>query len=310
MSRRRTNSSLRDVDGIVLVDKPVGISSNDALQQVKRLFKARKAGHTGSLDPLASGLLVVCLGEATKVSAYLLDADKRYVVRTRLGIKTTSGDAAGDIVRDDGPIPSQTEISAVLEQFRGTSSQVPPMFSALKHKGQRLYELARIGVEVERKPREITITGLELTGMDEQSFDLNVYCSKGTYVRTLVEDISEAAGSCGHVTSLRRLLVGPFEGSNMMTIEHLEGLAAEGVEKLDSVVLPIDSAISDWPAVRLGKDASWYLQRGQAVAVPEVPEKGRVRIYEAESRFIGIGEVTPEGQIAPKRLFKLKNGCL
>lgn len=307
---RRINKSLRDVNGIVLVDKPVGISSNNALQQVKRLFKAQKAGHTGSLDPLASGLLVICFGEATKVSAYLLDADKRYVVSTRLGIKTSSGDAAGEILHADGPIPSRSDIDGVLDQFRGEISQIPPMFSALKHKGQRLYELARIGVEVERKPRKITIRSLEMTAMDEQSFDLDVRCTKGTYVRTLVEDISEAAGSYGHVASLRRLVVGPFEGSDMLTIEQIEQLAEGGPEALDTLLLPIDSAISDWPSVKLGKDAAWYLQQGQAVSVPVAPESGWVRLYGAQSRFIGIGEVTPAGQIAPKRIFKSRNGCL
>lgn len=303
MSRRK-NSALRDVNGIVLLDKPVGISSNQALQQVKRLFKARKAGHTGSLDPLASGLLVVCLGEATKISAFLLEADKRYVVSARLGIKTDSGDAAGEIVRDDAPLATRARIEQALDRFRGETSQVPPMYSALKHKGKRLYELARDGIEVERKPRNITISNLALTAMDAQGFELDVHCSKGTYVRTLVEDIAEAAGSCGHVTALRRLLVGPFEGRDMRTMEQLAELAESGPEALDAVLLPLDSAISDWPRVTLGKDASFYLQRGQPVAAPAVPGKGPVRIYEAESRFIGIGEVSPEGLIAPKRIFR------
>ena len=307
---RGNSSHLRDVHGIILLDKPVGITSNNALQQVKRLFKARKAGHTGSLDPLASGLLVICLGEATKVSAYLLDANKRYQVTTRLGIKTNSGDAAGVVIREDAPIASKPEIEAVLPKFCGETLQVPPMFSALKHKGQRLYELARSGVEVERQPRKITISRLELTAMDDQSMGLDVSCSKGTYIRTLVEDIAEAAGSCGHVSSLRRLVVGPFSGEKMVSIEQLEALAGEGPTALESVLQPIDSAISGWPAVTLGSDASWYLQQGQPVTVTKGPEKGWVRIYAAESRFIGIGEVTPDGRIAPKRLFKLGNGCL
>lgn len=307
---RRKDSSLRDVHGIVLLDKPIGITSNKALQQVKRLFNARKAGHTGSLDPLASGLLVICLGEATKVSGYLLDAGKRYTVIAQLGAKTDTGDAAGEIIRANVPVPSRSAIEAVLDRFRGEISQVPPMFSALKHRGQRLYELARIGVEVERKAREITISELTLTAMDDSSFALDVSCSKGTYIRTLVEDIAEAVGSCGYVSSLRRLIVGPFSGDDMISIERLEELAVEGTDRLDSALLPIDSAVSGWPAITLGRDASWFLQRGQPVAVPKAPDKGCVRLYEAESRFIGIGEVAADGRIAPKRLFRLGNGCL
>ena len=308
--QNRRQRALRDVDGIVLLDKPHGITSNKALQQVKGLFQARKAGHTGSLDPLASGLLVLCLGEATKISAYLLDADKRYVVTGRLGAKTDSGDAAGQVVRDNVPIPGKEAIAGALAQFRGPISQVPPMYSALKHKGQRLYELARQGREVERKARPVTIHRLELTGFGDDRFELDVICSKGTYVRTLVEDIAEAAGSCAYVEALRRTGLGPFTADDLVSMEQVEALAQESPEALDTLLRPIDSAISGWPAVTLGKDASWYLQRGQPVTAPGAPAQGRVRLYAAESRFIGIGEVTTDGRIAPKRLFRLKNSCL
>ena len=296
---------MRDVHGILLLDKPVGITSNSALQKIKRLFKARKAGHTGSLDPLASGLLVVCLGEATKISAYLLDADKRYIVSARVGAKTDTGDAAGKIIRDNVAAPTNDALVAALEGFRGDINQVPPMYSALKHQGQRLYELARKGLEVERKARKVTIRQLDLIGFDDGCFSLDVVCSKGTYIRTLVEDIAEAAGSCAHVVALRREVVGPFSGDNMLSIDHLERLAEQGPETLDSVLLPIDSAITGWPAVTLSQDAAWYLQRGQPVTVPRVPDQGWVRLYQVESDFIGIGEVTADGQIAPRRIFRL-----
>lgn len=300
----------RDVHGIVLLDKPVGDSSNQALQKVRRLYRARKGGHTGSLDPLASGLLVVCLGEATKVSAYLLDADKRYSVVARMGSKTDSADAAGSVVAETSELASREALEAVLPQFRGAISQVPPMYSALKHKGQRLYELARQGREIERKARPVTILNLELTGQGPDWFELDVACSKGTYVRTLVEDIAAAAGTLAHVTALRRTAVGPFGADEMTGMAQLAEAAEAGVETLDRLLVPIDRAIAGWPAVQLGKDASWYLQQGQPVTVPRAPAEGWVRLYAPESRFIGIGEVIGDGRIAPRRLFQLGNSCL
>ena len=307
-NQRRTGR--RDVHGIVLLDKPVGITSNRALQQVKKLFQARKAGHTGSLDPLASGLMVLCLGEATKISAYLLDADKRYVVTARLGAKTDSGDAAGRIVRENVPVPERSVVAAVLDRFRGPITQVPPMYSALKHKGQRLYELARQGKEVERKARPVRIHHLDMLAFGNGRFELEVACSKGTYIRTLVEDIAEAAGSSAYVESLRRTALGPFGADDLATLDQLELLAADGPEGLDTLIRPIDSAIPGWPAVTLGQDASWYLQQGQPVSVPRAPAEGWVRLYATESRFLGIGEVIADGRIAPRRLFRLRNSCL
>ena len=301
MARRRPRG--RNVNGILLLDKPLGVTSNGALQQVKRLFNAAKAGHTGSLDPLADGLLPVCLGGATKLSAYLLDADKRYWVRVRLGVTTTTGDAEGE-VRETRSAAHVTEqaIRDVLPRFTGTIKQLPPMYSALKHQGQRLYKLARAGVEVEREPREITIHGLTLLGTELPDFELDVQCSKGTYVRTLAEDIGEALGCGAHVTALRRTGVGPYGEDGMVTMAQVEAAAEMGPGALDALLLPIDSALGSWPAVRLSPDAAFYLKMGQPVLVPKAPTAGLVRLYDANEAFIGLGEVEDDGRIAPRRL--------
>jgi len=302
MGRRRSG---RPVDGILLLDKPVGASSNAALQRVKRLFGARKAGHTGSLDPLASGLLPICFGEATKVSGYLLDADKHYWVRVRLGEKTATGDAEGDVIaRSDARPPDEARVREALAAFLGEQEQVPPMYSAVKHQGKRLYELARAGEEVERKPRRIRIDEFELERLDGDSMDLRVRCTKGTYVRTLVEDAAEHLGTCGHVAELRRLAVGPFGAQGMHTIETLEEAAEWGHESLDALLLPIDEALADWPAVVLDPDSVFYIGRGQPVQVPRAPTGGWVRVYDDRERLLGVGEVLDDGRIAPKRLLR------
>ena len=302
MGRRRRPRG-RAVNGILLLDKPVGISSNDALQRVKHLFHAQKAGHTGSLDPLASGLLPLCFGMATRLSAFLLDADKRYEVRVRLGETTTTGDAEGEVL-ERRPVEGigREQIEAVLPQFTGVISQVPPMYSAIKHKGERLYKLAREGIEVERKPREITIHAMRLGDIEGEEFDLYVHCSKGTYVRTLAEDIGEALGCGAHVVALRRSGVGPYAGHPMVSMEQIEQAAAEGNAALDALLLPVDTALGDWPAVHLNADASYYLKMGQPVVVPRAPTEGWVRLYEEPDRFIGVGQVQDDGRIAPKRL--------
>ena len=293
----------RDVDGILLLDKPTGWTSNHALQRIKRLFRARKAGHTGSLDPLASGLLPLCLGEATKVSAFLLDADKHYLVTGRLGIKTDTGDADGKIIAQaEVPRADRSTFQQVLEEFHGTMDQVPPMHSALKHEGRRLYELARAGVEVERAPRRITIHALRLEDLHDESFTLDVHCSKGTYVRTLVEDIGERLGSHAHVTALRRLGVGSYTADGMVTMADLEARAEQGLERLDACLLPMDSAAAHWPSLRVGADSAYYLQNGQAVMVPRAPTAGWVRIYGEDASFLGMGCITDDGRVAPKRL--------
>ncbi len=302
MGRRRRPRG-RAVNGILLLDKPVGISSNDALQRVKHLFHAQKAGHTGSLDPLASGLLPLCFGIATRLSAFLLDADKHYEVRVRLGETTTTGDAEGEVL-ERRPVEGigREQIEAVLPRFTGVIAQVPPMYSAVKHKGERLYKLAREGIEVEREPREITIHAMRLGELEGEEFDLYVHCSKGTYVRTLAEDIGEALGCGAHVVALRRSGVGPYAGHPMVSMAQVEQAAAEGNAALDALLLPVDTALSDWPAVHLNADASYYLKMGQPVVVPRAPTEGWVRLYEEPDRFIGVGLVLDDGRIAPKRL--------
>lgn len=301
MGRRRRQRG-RPVNGILLLDKPLGESSNHALQHVKRLFDARKAGHTGSLDPLADGMLPICLGDATKLSAFLLDADKYYQFRIRLGETTATGDAEGDVLKrcsTDGI--DVDKIREVLPRFTGAIDQLPPMYSALKHQGKRLYELAREGVEVEREPRQVMIHRLELGDVELPEFELQVHCSKGTYVRTLAEDIGEALGCGAHVTALRRTGVGPYTGYPMYDMPAIEATAESGHAALDRLLLPIDTALGDWPEVRIGADAAFYLRQGQAVLVPKAPTEGWVRIYQGED-FIAVGQVQDDGRIAPKRL--------
>jgi tRNA pseudouridine55 synthase len=297
----------RDVSGVLLLDKRAGITSNKALQEVKNLYHAAKAGHTGSLDPLATGMLPICLGEATKISAFLLDADKRYRVQCRLGVTTTTGDADGEIVqtRACAGITMDT-INTVVPQFTGTISQIPPMYSALKHHGERLYKLAREGVEVERKPRTVQIYELTAQSYHDEVLELEVDCSKGTYIRTLVEDIGESLGCGAHVQRLRRLSVGPFE-SGMVTIDELRAVAdaeeGRGLDALDRYLLPIDSGIADWPDVHLDPDAAFYMRQGQAIQVPHAPTEGWVRIYD-QSQFLGVGEIQDDGRVAPRRMIQ------
>ena len=304
MSRRRHRKNQRRVNGILLLDKPTGLTSNAALQKVKQLYRASKAGHTGSLDPLASGLLPICLGEATKVSAYLLDADKHYWVCCRLGERTSTADAEGELI-ESRPVTGVTEkqLRKVMSGFLGDIEQVPPMYSAVKHQGQRLYKLARQGIEVEREPRQITIHELTLTGFESPLAEIDVRCSKGTYVRTLVEDIGEELGCGAHVADLRRLGVGPYDAAGMVSLEMLEQRLAEGGEAaLDALLLPLESGLSHWPRVRLTGDAAFYLRQGQPVLVPHAPTAGWVRLYAGETQFLGVGEILDDGRVAPRRL--------
>lgn len=301
-SRRKRKG--RAIDGVLLLDKDSGLSSNHALQRVKRLFDAAKAGHTGSLDPLATGMLPVCLGEATKVSGFLLDADKHYRVVCKLGIRTATADAEGEVT-ETATVPAldETGVREVLTRFIGDIEQVPPMYSALKHQGRRLYELARAGEEVERASRKVRIFALTLEAMTADSLTMDVRCSKGTYVRTLVEDVAAALGTLGHVTALRRLGVGPYEKRPMFALAELESrFEAGGHAALDELLLPVDSAVADWPVIRLDPDMSFYVRRGQSVLVPRSPTEGRVRLYSEAGEFLGIGEVADDGRIAPKRL--------
>ncbi len=301
---RRRNHNRRIVDGLLLLDKLPGLTSNQALQRVKRLYDARKAGHTGSLDPLASGMLPICFGQATKLSGYLLGADKLYEVTAALGAKTDTADADGQVTAVAAVKQlSREQLVAALQDFHGEISQIPPMYSALKKDGKRLYELAREGKEVPREPRTVHIRELELIEYDPQYPVIRVRCSKGTYIRTLIEDIAAAAGSLGHVAALRRLAVYPFQEAGLVTFEQLQAAAELGLDSLDSYLLPVDEAIADWPSVYLGRSEAYYLLQGHVVNSATGPEPGLVRLYDEHSRFLGIGEVLADGRVAPKRLF-------
>ncbi len=305
MGRRRAHG--RNISGILLLDKPQGLTSNEALQRVKRLYQAAKAGHTGSLDPLATGLLPICLGGATKFSTFLLDADKRYRVRVHLGVTTTTADAEGEVV-STAPVDGigEAHLREALKRFLGAIEQLPPMYSAVKHQGQRLYKLARQGIEVERTPRVVNVFGLDLLRVEMPDFELDVHCSKGTYVRTLAEDIGNALGCGGHVTALRRTGVGPYVESEtrFVTLEELERLAdtEAGPAAADELLLPLESALGHCPPVRLSEDAAFYLRQGQAVLVPQAPTEGLVRLYDPSRKFIGVGYILEDGKVQPKRL--------
>jgi len=298
----------RLLNGILLLDKPLGCSSNEALQRAKRLFRAEKAGHTGNLDPLATGMLPICFGQATKVSAFLLDADKIYEVRLRLGARTRTGDLEGDVV-ETGPADPATldQLRSVLPSFQGEIEQIPPMYSALKRDGQPLYKLARQGIEVDRPARRVTIHELrwlsQPLGSQSTDVDLRVHCSKGTYVRTLVEDIARAAGSCAHVVELRRWAVGPYaDDSPLWTFADLEALAETGSASLDACILKTDSALQRWPAVHLSRESAFAIVRGNSVVVAELPEAEWVRLYGPSDDFLGMGEVGHGGKIEPRRM--------
>ncbi len=297
MSRRR----FRKLNGILLLDKALGVSSNKALQDARFLFQAEKAGHTGSLDPLASGMLPVCFGEATKVSAYLLDSDKRYVTTGTLGYVSTTGDAEGEKL-NPRPIPAITdaELEAVLAQFRGDIQQIPPMYSALKKDGQPLYKLARQGVEVERAARSLTIHSLQVLARTDTTLTLDVVCSKGTYIRTLVEDIGEMLGCGAYVSMLRRESVEPFGAFRMYSLEELRALAEQGGEALDAVLLPLDAALPHLPALTLPDATVQRLRQGQKVAA-EAENAELLRFYNESGEFIGLGEAV-RGVLIPKRL--------
>ena len=293
----------RDINGILVLDKPAGISSNGALQHVKRLYNANKAGHTGNLDVPASGLLPICLGEATKVSTYLLDSNKTYRAKCLLGVTTTTGDADGKtLLKTPVDKLSEIDIKKICTKFVGEIEQVPPMYSALKHNGRRLYELAYSGIEVERKARKITIHRIDLLDFKNKEFWIEVSCTKGTYIRTLVEDIGNELACGAHILSLRRLKAGPFHETQMVTQSQLNVVAEGGLEQLDNLLLPMDSALTDMPKVLLKKDVVFYLCQGQTVVASGLPKSGKLRIYDQSSNFIGLGEVTQDGRIAPKRL--------
>ncbi|HKY69849.1 MAG TPA: tRNA pseudouridine(55) synthase TruB [Gammaproteobacteria bacterium] len=297
------------IDGIVLLDKPSGMTSNAALQKVKNLFKAKKAGHTGSLDPLASGLLPICLGHATKISQFLLNAQKSYRVTALLGTTTNTGDREGEVIASH-PVPSlsETQVEAILKEFLGEQAQIPPMYSALKHKGQRLYHLARKGETVERESRVIHIYELKLLGLEktEEAVFLSMFvrCSKGTYVRTLVEDVGRILGCGAQVWDLRRVGLGPFASEDMVSLDTLrgQGETLPTKEAIMAHLLPIERALT-WPSIHLSEASAFYLSNGQAIQVSLSAEPGWVQLFGPSGHLMGIGEMLADGRVAPKRLF-------
>jgi len=305
INRRARNRATVPIDGLLLLNKPAGLTSNQALQKIKRLLNARKAGHTGSLDPAATGMLPLCFGEATKVCAYLLDADKTYRVTARLGIATDTADADGkETARADVPELSQQRWMEILHGFLGDSTQVPPMYSALKKDGKRLYQLARAGQTVERAPRPIRIDSIDFLEIAGNRLVFRVHCSKGTYIRTLVEDIANVAGTVAHTARLHRETVGHFQSSDMLDLGRAEAIAEEGPEALRMRLLPPDRALSGLPLARIDSDAAKRFTAGQAVTAPTPDLKtGLARVYGRENEFLGVGEHTDGGLLAPRRVF-------
>jgi tRNA pseudouridine55 synthase len=292
----------------LLLDKPLGFSSNQALQKVKWLFQAAKAGHTGTLDPLATGLLPICLGEATKFAQYVTDADKTYIATVKFGETTTTGDAEGEILAKHPVDFDLKKLSVVCDAFVGEISQVPPMYSALKFEGKALYEYAREGVDIERKARLVNITSIQIDSFENEVAVLTVYCSKGTYIRTLAEDIGHKLGCGAHLIGLRRTETAGYMIEDAITLEALELLVKETpVEALAELLLPMDSAIAYLPRVLLNADASHYLMQGQAVWQSGVIPEGELRLYDDKNQFLGLGVLQEDGKIAPKRLMRDPN---
>jgi tRNA pseudouridine55 synthase len=286
----------RDLDGVLLLDKPPGISSNAALQTARRLFDARRAGHTGTLDPMASGLLVLCFGEATKFSSALLEADKAYQAQVKLGVRTSTGDAEGETLERREVRTGREEVETALARFRGAIEQVPPMHSALKHQGRPLYAYARKGETIGRAARRVVIRELVLDGLREDELDLRVLCSKGTYIRTLAEDLGEALGCGGHLTALRRTGVGPFRIEDALS---LEGLGETPERKRDAYLLPVEALLASWPRVELDADVAARFRHGQRV--PIEAGQGPVAVFAAGGDLLGIGEVDGERMLKAKR---------
>lgn len=289
----------RNINGILLLDKPLGYSSNQALQKVKWLFQAAKAGHTGTLDPLATGLLPICLGEATKFAQHVTDADKTYIANLKLGERTTTGDAEGEVVSTKSVEVSEAQFVQVCDKFLGEVSQVPPMFSALKHEGKALYEYARAGIEIERPSRQVVVKNITVIDFADVNAQISVTCSKGTYIRTLAEDIGMALGCDAHLTGLRRTETAGFVITDAIRIEEIEALS---IESRDRLLLPVDSALSELPKVSISAESAYYFRQGQAVWESGAIPKGELRVYEEGDLFIGIGKLLDNGKIAPKRL--------
>ena len=291
----------KNVNGVLLLDKPLGFSSNQALQKVKWLYSAAKAGHTGTLDPLATGLLPICLGEATKFAQYVTDADKTYFATIKLGATTTTGDAEGEVLTTAPVKVTFVQFQTVCQQFIGEISQVPPMYSALKHEGKALYEYARAGVDIERQARLITIKKIEVNALEGDIAQITVTCSKGTYIRTLAEDIGTVLGCGAHLIGLRRTETAGYLLSQAVTIEQLEAMLIVAREVL---LLPVDSAIEKLPKVILNSDTAYYLMQGQAVWQAGKLPNGDLRLYDEQNNFLGLGCLQDDGKITPKRLIQ------
>ena len=294
----------RDIHGVFLLDKPQGMSSNDIMQKVKRIFQANKAGHTGALDPLATGMLPICLGEATKFSQFLLDADKHYLVTAKLGERTDTSDAEGQIVETREVKVKTSQILTALEQFRGNILQVPTMFSALKHNGKPLYEYARQGITVEREARPITIFELNFIEYNAPYLTLEVHCSKGTYIRTLVDDLGEVLGCGAHVTMLRRTAVADYPTEKMLDWHALQSLAEpQDMSLLDALLLPIDTAVAKLPALTLNESQTQGIGFGQRIKFDNPNRlQGQVRLFSHENRFLGVAVIDENNVIRPQRL--------
>ena len=294
-----TKRERRAIDGVLLLDKPIGVSSNGALQHAKRLYRAAKAGHTGNLDPIATGLLPICFGEATKFSQFLTDSDKRYQAVIKLGQTTDTGDAEGQVLETRSVSVTQQQIEAVLPKFMGEIEQIPPMHSALKHQGRPLYDYARKGVEIERAPRRVHIYELILLGFEGDVLKLDVSCSKGTYIRVLAEEIGKALGCGAHMAGLRRTEVGGFTIDQALSLDALEEMDEAA---RDARLLPVDVQVEAFPRVDLDADGAFYMRRGQALWMPRLELHQLYRIYDEKQLFIGIAEVGEDGKLAPRRL--------
>ncbi len=302
VQRKSSGPDRRQVNGLLLLDKSAGISSNRALQQVKKLYHARKAGHTGSLDPIATGLLPVCFGQATRFSSYLLGAGKTYRALCRLGETTTTGDAEGEIVERCRPSLAAGQLERVLSAFTGRIDQVPPMHSALKHEGRRLYELAREGREVERAARTVEIHRLELLTCELPNIDIEVQCSKGTYIRSLAEDIGRELGCGAHLAALRRSAVDSLRVEDALTLERLQALADEDPQSLDALLMPPEAALERFPCIELQSAAARDIRHGKRVESARENPPGLYRLVAVDGGFIGLGEVRGDGELAAKRL--------
>ncbi len=310
MAKRRKG---RPVNGILLLDKPYEMSSNHALQRVKRIYFAQKAGHTGALDPLATGMLPICLGEATKFSQFLLDTDKTYLVTAKLGIRTTTSDADGEVVSEKPVTTTQEQLLAAVDTFRGTTKQIPSMYSALKYQGQPLYKYAREGIEVPRESRDITVFKLDVLRFENDEVDMEIHVSKGTYIRTITDDLGELLGCGAHVAALRRVSVGSYPRDKMVTVEHLEALLAQAEADevspstlLDPLLVPMNTAVAGMPAVTVDDMSANFLRHGNPVQCGGAPADGLVQVYIGDNvengEFIGVGTIDDNGLVAPKRI--------